>query len=204
MAESQSLCITRDELLQLSFDFLTIVESHHSICRWLGPYESDECKCDIAEFYRRYFEGKLSRLLISLAAHLRILDDRGLLSEELAAKSLKPDESSEPFRLYQNAVGTISFDGGEWKPLIRLRDLLNTIMHGSNTDFEVSRIESTIIDEESGFKRDIFGYNEITITSTPMNSKKGPGVKSVKINLTNFARYLFDIVEAYNPNNQKS
>lgn len=194
MTSLKTFTITWDEFVSLSFDLLFLVESHLPVCRWLGPYEEDDSTCDIARLYRKTFEGKLSSLLISLCANLRILEDRGFIRGALVGAA---DDSgvadTKTSRVFQNGVGRIRWDEGEWENLTTLRDLLNTIMHSDRIEFAVSELQQL---GETG--RRVMGFDDLVVVSAPRNTS-GNGIKTVKLSLRQFARYLFDIVEEMQP-----
>ena len=87
MKELKTFNSTWEEFFSLSFELLFLVESHRSICRWLGPYEIDDASFRSSFLYREKFEGKLSSLLISIASNLRIMEDRGILPGVLIGSS---------------------------------------------------------------------------------------------------------------------
>ena len=191
MTSLKTFTITWDEFVSLAFQLAFLIESHKPMCHWLGPYEENENTCSIARLYRTIFEGKLSSLLISLAANLRILEDRGIISGALVGtpEAIKIDPKAS--RVYQNGVGRIRRDSSDWEDLQTLRDLLNTIMHSERIDFAVSVIE----EHETG--RKVMGFDDIVVVSEA--KQKGKGQKTVELRLQNFSRYLFDIVEEMQP-----
>lgn len=194
MRDYDTFQISWDEFLDLSFELLFLIESHRPVCRWLGPYEEDEATCAVARLYKEKFEGKLSRLLISIASNLRILEDRGILGGDIIGQFPKgEDYDSSDSQVYQADVGQLrDSEDGKWKPLISLRPLLNTIMHSERIEFGISVLENA-----PTINREVRGFDNVVIVSAPLpRGKKGQNTKTIRLNLLNFARYLFDIVEA--------
>lgn len=179
--------------MSLSFDLLFLIESHRPICRWLGPYEEDDATCDVAHLYRDKFEGKLASLLISISSNLRIMEDRRVIHGNLIG-SFNRGEAYDPAdsQVYQSRVGEIlNKETGEWNQLFSLRDLLNAIMHSDRIEFSVSELEAI---QPPAPSRTVRGFDNLVVVSAP-KGKNAKAIKTIRLNLQNFSRYLFDIVE---------
>lgn len=202
MTSLKTFTITWNELVSLAFEYLFLIESHPPVCRWLGPYdarEEGEEPCAVARLYQEKFEGRLSTLLISIAAHLRILLDRHSLTGELVGltENHRPSDSCDS-RLYQMGVGKIMENSGDWVALKTLRPLLDTIMHSDRIEFAMSELERIVISEELKVTRAVMGYDDLVVVSAPQHGDEKRR-KTIKLSLRGFAHYLFDIVERKQP-----
>lgn len=193
MKTRSAFLINAQELANLSFEFLYLVESHHPICEWLRPYEFDENTCKIALMYRERFESRICSLIVSIAANLRILDDNKSFSELISAKG----EDWYSNRIIQNGVGHIKLGNSEWKKLNSARTLFNYILHADSI-----KLSESMIKAEKCRYRAFKALDDIVIINKSVPSKNKNG--SIKFSLRNFARYLFDIVEAMEMVDDKS
>ena len=68
--------------MELSMELLSLLHAHDGICRFFDPYGLEPGQKDyVAEYYKQYFEERLSFLLLTLSVHLRTLDDRKLIGK---------------------------------------------------------------------------------------------------------------------------
>jgi len=118
MEKGREFLISPERLIGLSMDLATLLHSHESMCRWLGPYEQEANEKDyIADCYKHYFEERISYLLLTLSLLLRTLDDRGLID--------RYTKHEEPI---QTGLGLIRIRD-RWEEINNLRTVLNFIIH---------------------------------------------------------------------------
>jgi hypothetical protein len=74
--------------MNLAMELMVLHRSHQKICDFLGPYDNrDEGDEDyVADYYRDYYEERISFILLSLSVLIRTLDDRNLLSDNINKK----------------------------------------------------------------------------------------------------------------------
>jgi hypothetical protein len=118
MKNKQELLISKDRLMRLSMDLVTLLLSHDRLCDWLGPYEDEDQSEDyVAEYYREYYEERIGYKLLSLSVMLRTLDDRNSIDGDI--------KFEEPI---QTELGRIK-KKNTWKDIANFRTVLNNIIH---------------------------------------------------------------------------
>jgi hypothetical protein len=135
MEQRREFLIPRERLMELAMELATLLHSHEGMCRWLGPYEKEDGENDfVADYYKDFFEERISFLLLTISLLLRTLDDRGLIDNYT-----KRDDPR------QIELGKIRING-QWVEIDNFRTVLNFVIHAKEV---IPTPKATLLDIKS-------------------------------------------------------
>jgi hypothetical protein len=183
MERQREFLIQPNRLMALGMELATVLHSHESMCKWLGPYELDQGERDFtAEYYSEYYDDRVSVLVLSLAVLLRTLDDRKLIDSYTKREDPK-----------NVALGKVRGNNGKWNDITNLRTALNYVIHASEIIPDSSRK-----DIEISLGGQVYGNREqlsYTGTLTLLGEFNGKPT-SMQLDLRAFCDMVFRIAES--------